>query len=426
MVFGYKKILLSSLLAIIITAPAYAQNKTAAETNCIFCHQNLEDERLRKPIEDWKKSIHKEVGIGCHDCHGGDPISIERAMSPEAGFIGRPKVYDTPAFCARCHSDPVRMRQYNIPTDQFEGYKKSTHGRLLFTKRDKNVATCIDCHGSHYIRKVKDINSPVFYLNVPETCGSCHSHYKLMEPYRIPTNQLELYKEGIHGQTLYGKFPEKSRSAAPTCATCHGKHGEIPPAPTEIPNICGQCHSPALKSFKAGPHFLSLIKTGEPACTNCHENHNNSHPTLDKFSGKEKRDCGGCHDDSSQAFKTALQIKDEILKAQESLKRAREGIDFLKGHRRSVVDVEEKYSTALTDMLIIPAKSHSLNLQVVQEQANKVIGASEEILLIVDGFKGELDQRVINYIIVMIMIIAIIALLLAKILSLKRRREVTA
>lgn len=426
MVAGYKKILLASLLATIINTPVYAQNKTAAETNCISCHQNLEDERLRKPLEGWGKSIHKEVGIGCHDCHGGDPVSFERAMSPEAGFIGRPKVYEIPAFCARCHSDPVRMRQYNIPTDQFEGYKKSTHGRLLLTRRDKNVATCIDCHGSHDIRRVKDINSPVFYLNVPETCGGCHSHYKLMEPYRIPTNQLELYKEGIHGQTLYGKFPEKSRSAAPTCATCHGKHGETPPTPTEIPNVCGQCHSPALESFKSGPHFLSLIKTGAPTCTNCHENHDNSHPTLDKFSGKERRDCGGCHDDSTQAYKLALQIKDEIQKAQESLKRAREGIDFLKGHRRSVADVEERYSAALTDMLVIPARSHSLDLVAVQGQTKKVITTSEEILRIVDVFKGELGQRVIDYIIVMIMIVAIIALLLGKILGLKKRREVAA
>lgn len=42
--------------------------------NCIACHEELESKYLNAPVDEWKESVHREVGIKCHDCHGGGAI----------------------------------------------------------------------------------------------------------------------------------------------------------------------------------------------------------------------------------------------------------------------------------------------------------------------------------------------------------------
>ena len=64
------------------------------------------------------------AGIGCADCHGGDPTSdqITVAMDPANGFIGKPTGARRSASAAAATRTSSRMRQYELPTDQYAKY----------------------------------------------------------------------------------------------------------------------------------------------------------------------------------------------------------------------------------------------------------------------------------------------------------------
>lgn len=277
----------------------------AAEDTCITCHQGLGG-TLAQPIKDWQQSIHRLVGITCAGCHGGDPRSDdpEVSMSKAKGFVGSPRYQDIPAFCARCHADARRMRQFNVRTDQFAEYKTSKHGVLL-AKGDKNVATCTSCHGAHEVRKKDDPLSPVYKFNVPKLCSKCHSDPQRMAPYRIPTNQLDEYKKSHHGKMLL----EKNDLAVPTCADCHGFHGAAPPGVGEVANVCGNCHNLIAGFYREGPHQKAVQKVGVPKCITCHGNHSIQRPGMEMLVGKEKGHCGQCHEPGSPPYKLGENFK---------------------------------------------------------------------------------------------------------------------
>src|SRR3990167_6164391 len=155
-----------------------AEKQPAEKTiTCIVCHQN-QGGRLSAPTGPFPTDIHFEKGLTCASCHGGDPTSMDPkvAMSPAKGFRGKPSREQVPEFCGRCHSDTAYMHRYNpsVQTDQLRLYYTSQHGKLL-RQGDRRVATCINCHSVHDIKLVSDPGSPVYPLNIPGTCGKCHS-----------------------------------------------------------------------------------------------------------------------------------------------------------------------------------------------------------------------------------------------------------
>ena len=133
---------------------------------------------IQKPALLIKDDVHTTAGLSCADYHGGDRTAVEPdvSMSKAKGFIGKPKHADIPQLCGKCHSDPGYMRRFRPRqrVDQLELYKTSVHGKKL-AAGDMNAATCVDCHSVHDIRAVKDANTPTHPLNIPATCGRCHS-----------------------------------------------------------------------------------------------------------------------------------------------------------------------------------------------------------------------------------------------------------
>ena len=50
-------------------------------------------------------------------------------------------------------------------------YATSIHG-VSHTLGASGAASCWDCHGSHDMLPVKNAESPVFKLNLPQTCAN--------------------------------------------------------------------------------------------------------------------------------------------------------------------------------------------------------------------------------------------------------------
>jgi hypothetical protein len=259
-----------------------------AESSCVACHGQLEDE-MHRPVELWGDDVHAAARVGCEGCHGGDPspglADDLDAMAPENGFRSAPDRLAVADFCATCHSNLEFMRKFDpqARVDQLTEYRTSTHGKRN-AEGDPVPATCIDCHGAHGVRPVDRPDSPVYAANVPDTCSTCHNDGEKMKPYGLPTDQFALYRRSMHGMALL----EREDTAAPACNDCHGNHGAAPPGVASVANVCGQCHGREGMLF--GDSFKRELfeDLGVAECSVCHGNHRVLHPTPALFySGAE-------------------------------------------------------------------------------------------------------------------------------------------
>ncbi|MFQ6111795.1 MAG: cytochrome c3 family protein [Nitrospinota bacterium] len=407
-------------LGVMLLLIPFGGSAESQENLCLTCHSALKG-RLGAPVEKWKKSIHEKARVFCQDCHGGDPLSLEKAKSPEAGFRGKLRPKEVPLVCGGCHSNVERMRQYNLRTDQLAEYKTSVHGRRLLEDGDERVATCASCHGAHEVRKKSDSLSPVFHTNVPETCGKCHADPELMKPYELPTDQLRDYRESYHGQILYGKIKGKNPLLAPNCATCHGIHGARPPGVKEVVNVCGNCHTVTAAYFKKSPHYLAVQAMGMPRCVDCHTNHLNKFPTLDMFQGDSPGHCGSCHSDSSsKGFQRAQAIAEDLGKARAGFQRASSSIQEVKDYGINVDELRERLSRAEKRLVEVGPITHSLDLARVKELMKLAEKETSQIVEASRKVREDVRRRKIAFSIVVVVIAIIITLLALKRRALKR------
>ncbi len=296
------------LLAISAWPSSSAAQQRPAES-CVACHLETGDGRLAKPAKECgAEDIHAAKGFGCVACHGGDGnASGMEAMDPAKGYIGKPERQQVAQVCGRCHADPQFMKRYNpaLRVDQVVEYATSVHGRRLRELGDPKVATCVGCHPAHLIKPPSDPQSSVHPLRVAETCGRCHADTKYMEPYRIPTDQLQKYKQSVHWQTM----SVKGDLSAPTCNKCHGNHGAAPPGISWVGNVCGQCHSVQGELFGKSVHAKAFVEMGTPGCATCHSNHDIKEASDLMLGLGDKAVCAGCHSADDKGGKAAVEIR---------------------------------------------------------------------------------------------------------------------
>ncbi len=163
----------------------------ASENSCIDCHRTLtpfiEEQKRFNQI----RIQHLERNVGC---------SLE------------------------CHEDRVR----SLATANYQQWSESVHAL-------KGI-TCEACHGGDPKQATKekahinfknntDPESPVYYTNVPKTCGKCHAR------------ELANFENSKHFQKL------EALKLAPTCTTCHAPHTFTIMNPEDFRQSCGNCHS---------------------------------------------------------------------------------------------------------------------------------------------------------------------------------------
>ncbi len=158
----------------------------------------------------------------CLDCH--EKLSAFSEKEKELNEV-RVKHLARDVPCSlECHATTIDR----IAKSNYEQWTRSKHA--LF-----NV-TCDKCHGGDPGATIKEtahtgvarsseFNSTVFYRNVPETCGKCHS------------DELSEFRESRHYQQL------KALKQAPTCDTCHLPHEFRVLNVSEFQGLCSQCHN---------------------------------------------------------------------------------------------------------------------------------------------------------------------------------------
>lgn len=126
--------------------------------------------------------------------------------------------------CVNCHQRlaPTVGRAHN-----FGEWEKSVHAQ-------KGV-TCEKCHGGdpaeedpikahQAILKTHQAKSPLYYSQIPETCGACH------------ISELQEFRKSAHYQEL------KKSERGPNCVTCHASMAISIPQPGSLEQTCSVCH----------------------------------------------------------------------------------------------------------------------------------------------------------------------------------------
>ena len=182
---GKKRLLFTlgcALATCLYWGSACAEQGTGA---CVTCHSFLGGQ-LARPVGEWTASVHRQNGVTCDLCHGGNAgIAVgnirnlsgqefadrkSRAMSKSRGFIGRPAGREMFAMCGRCHSNSVGR------------YAGSIMGRAYL--EGKGGPSCVVCHNAH--------NN--IMPAVPQVCQSCHKDttgFDRIDPMNVSAATIE-------------------------------------------------------------------------------------------------------------------------------------------------------------------------------------------------------------------------------------------
>ena len=226
---------------------------------CLACHSDatLSHEVNGKTVslhvdpQAFKDSIHGSM-FTCVDCH----TDVKSAA------------HDTPPqhiTCATCHAD------------QQAAYERSFHAKAVAGGNSK-AATCVDCHGSpHELLPAADPKSRVNHINIPATCGSCHSQKFVMDGSGLSIQTVASYQQSVHGHAV-----ANGSDKAAVCTDCHGSHeildakdSKSPIFKFNVPLTCGKCHDQISKEFQQSIHGQAIAKANwqAPVCTDCHGIH---------------------------------------------------------------------------------------------------------------------------------------------------------
>lgn len=395
---------------------AYADE--AADT-CVTCHSAL-PEPLNLPVEGMKGDVHREKGLSCVDCHGGDAtvMDVETSMSSDKGFRGKPTHEDIPNFCGRCHADGAYMRRFNprLPTDQLQQYWTSVHGQRL-RQGDQKVATCVSCHGVHGILPADRAQSRVFAANVPSTCGHCHSNAEYMAEYGIPTDQEDKYKRSVHGELLL----VQRELSAPACNDCHGNHGAFPPGAGSIAEVCGQCHVNNAAFFVKSPHKRAFDAQNLPECVTCHSNHE-IHRTSDNMLGvQDAAVCRRCHAPGTKGYDGAAKMRDAIERLKAVMTDAETMLNTASQMGMEVSDEQYAYRESVRPQLIkVRTETHLGNPQTVMQVAQEGITSASASAAAAKATLDQAQARRRNLLIPLALIALLMLLLYVKLRQVER------
>jgi hypothetical protein len=364
---------LGTIAALIFWAVGSAM-AAAPKDSCITCHLELE-RKQSEPAKEFDSDIHHQAGLGCADCHGGDPKDESmNAMSRAKGFRGAPKKNQVPEFCSRCHSDIAYMHRFNpkMRADQLSQYLTSVHGKRL-KQGDTKVAACVDCHSVHNILPASDTRSPVHPMNIATTCAHCHADPNHMKGYNIPTDQVEKYRKSVHAEIL-----AQGDTSAPTCSTCHGNHGATPPGVNSVANVCGTCHVFFAQLFENSPHGPAFAKMGLPGCVQCHSNHEIVKPSDDWVGVSSTSVCVTCHSAGDKGYTAAQKMAGDLAKLKTFYGRAE---DILSTAERSGMEVSSpKVELGSAHEALVKARVnvHTFNDAEVQKLTDQGVEISQK------------------------------------------------
>jgi cytochrome c3-like protein/doubled CXXCH motif protein len=354
------RVMRQSLLMLTVFVTLGSGFAVAHETRaCSNCDPG--ESRVKAIAKEFAADIHAQNGMSCNACHAAEGGS---AQADRISPIARERI---PELCGSCHADADRIKKFNpsLHTDQWAQYRTSAHG-IKFANGDLKVALCTDCHGVHSIRPASDPRSPVHPLKVAATCQRCHSDAEYMKPYHLATDQYAGYSDSVHHEAMV----ERGDLSAPSCTTCHGSHGSVPPGVASVAAICGTCHVLQAKYFDESPHRPIFAMMSIASCVTCHGSHRIKHPD-DSFVGTgAKAVCGNCHTADEPAGQTANGVHDRFQRLEEGMAGARSLLDRAEHAGMDVGQAQLELNQAGDALVKARVTLHTATFSRVTEEVN--------------------------------------------------------
>lgn len=274
-ILRHKRIVLSLVALAVLLSPCRA----SAQAGCLACHgdKTMQDAAGHSISVDGDKfgaSIHGS--LQCNSCHA----DIKEYPHPE---------HIATVACKSCHAEEASKLTGSVHSSSKEH-------------------PCTSCHGNaHEIFPKADVRSAVYPLNVPKTCGQCHSDGAMASKKGL-SSVYPHYLDSIHGFAL----SKEGLLVAANCQSCHGSHNILsrkdPASPTfkaNIPKTCGTCHAKINDDYQAGAHGHALAAGNlkAPVCTDCHTTHAILQPTESEFRMQSTPICGSCHKEKLSTYR---------------------------------------------------------------------------------------------------------------------------
>ncbi len=148
-----------------------AQDTLAAYrgNNCVACHSKTTSLQMDNRFFQWHSSLHRDKGVGCDKCHGGDPSITD----PKKAHVGMLKPEDPksklhprnlPGTCGSCHKEVVGS------------FVESKHYQKL--KASDAGPSCSTCH----VHMGSDV--VLIPAQTAQLCATCHNSANKMLPKR--------------------------------------------------------------------------------------------------------------------------------------------------------------------------------------------------------------------------------------------------
>lgn len=290
-----------ALLLTVLLASAQGATPAPEVETCLACHrdpslatQTMDGRSLSLHVdgETFGTSVHGR--LSCADCHTG---MTEVPHESRTFRNAREVTVANSDACRRCHFDkhtetldsahqtavargdtmaPVcvdchgshDVRKPGEPRTRISetcsrchqgvatAYAKSIHGLALETPAAGDVPVCTDCHRTHAIAGP---HQETWDLRTHDMCGGCHENEPLMRRYGLSTAVVKTYLDDFHGKTAslrqhQGRTP--SGAVVARCTDCHGVHdiqkADSPGSPVIKANLvktCQKCHEGANENF---------------------------------------------------------------------------------------------------------------------------------------------------------------------------------
>ncbi len=230
---------------------------------CVECHTNI----TKLPHEK------VEVKVSCVNCHREQ---LEKAQDD---------------------NNAAQIAKMTGVVQMIDRYMKSIHAQPSKADQSRTNATCYNCHDAHYVYPKGTPNRNLWRLNLPYTCGACH------------TAELAEYRTSVHGQEVLANGNPK----AAICSDCHTTHDIQDPfldkTQLVITKNCGSCHKEQLASYQGTYHgqvnTLGFAYTAK--CFDCHGYHTIKRvndPTSSVYPTNRLQTCQKCHVKATAGFLT--------------------------------------------------------------------------------------------------------------------------
>jgi predicted CXXCH cytochrome family protein len=185
-----------------------------------------------------------------------------------------------------------------------------------------------------------------------------------MKQYGIPTDQFAQYGTSVHHDAL----AVRGDLSAPTCTTCHGNHGAVPPGVDKVQNVCANCHVFQAQMYEKSSHYKAFQDKGLPGCVVCHSNHGIHLPSDAMLGTGPTGVCMRCHAPGDKCDRSRAAILSNLTQLDVAIKDADQSLRLAESSGMEVSESRLGQDQALDSLTKARVTIHTFQPALVDQE----------------------------------------------------------